>query len=72
MTVEKEDYEELLSVYSSTLDAIELLRLHRRILGTHAKYATIGREFDYNAASCCEASQISTDGWSSIWCNKYI
>ena len=32
MTVEKEDYEELLSVYSSTLDAIELLRLHRPYL----------------------------------------
>ncbi len=32
MTVEKEDYEELLSIYSSTLDAIELLRLHRPYL----------------------------------------
>ena len=32
MAVEKEDYEELLSTYSSTLDAIELLRLHRPYL----------------------------------------
>lgn len=32
MTVEKEAYEELLSIYSSTLDAIELLRLHRPYL----------------------------------------
>jgi hypothetical protein len=32
MTVEKADYEELLSIYSSTLDAIELLRLHRPYL----------------------------------------
>ncbi len=32
MTVQKEDYEELLSLYSSTLDAIELLRLHRPYL----------------------------------------
>lgn len=32
MTVEKVDYEELLSIYSSTLDAIDLLRLHRPYL----------------------------------------
>jgi hypothetical protein len=32
MTVEKADYEELLSIYSSNLDAIELLRLHRPYL----------------------------------------
>jgi hypothetical protein len=32
MTVEKKDYEELLSIYSSTLDAIDLLRLHRPYL----------------------------------------
>jgi hypothetical protein len=32
MTVVKADYEELLSIYSSTLDAIELLRLHRPYL----------------------------------------
>jgi hypothetical protein len=32
MTVEKADYEELLSIYSCTLDAIELLRLHRPYL----------------------------------------
>ncbi len=32
MTVEKADYEELLSIYSSTLDAIDLLRLHRPYL----------------------------------------
>ncbi len=32
MTVEKEDYEELLSIYSSTSDAIDLLRLHRPYL----------------------------------------
>ena len=32
MTVKKEDYEELLSIYSSTLDAIELLRLYRPYL----------------------------------------
>lgn len=32
MAVEKEDYEELLSIYSSALDAIELLRLHRPYL----------------------------------------
>ena len=32
MTVAKADYEELLSIYSSTLDAIDLLRLHRPYL----------------------------------------
>lgn len=32
MTVAKADYEELLSIYSSSLDAIDLLRLHRPYL----------------------------------------
>ncbi|MCY7406577.1 MAG: hypothetical protein LH631_04135 [Alkalinema sp. CAN_BIN05] len=32
MAVQKEDYEELLSIYSSIFDAIELLRLHRPYL----------------------------------------
>jgi hypothetical protein len=73
MTVEKEDYEELLSIYSSTLDAIELLRLHRPYLElmpsmrrSEESLITMPLPIDR------EAQEISTDGWGSIWCNKYI